>query len=183
MKKLFLFLAAGTFLLTSCSDNSSDNVNDDSNNNTDTAFESEILVNGQAFIPTPNTETLQTIMTDLTEGADNGVDNVRTFSMSNVAAHESIQLIVVYPAAQGSIDGTYSFSTEDIGVTGPYAQGNYIENSAFTFFNGGTVTVQDLGDNKFKLQFNNATAGDMFSGTVTNTITGSCQGTFTIMQE
>ena len=82
----------------------------------------------------------------------------------------------------GVINGTYPiYSTGFMGVfPDNYVQGDY--NSPSIYFGdaevAGTITITDLGNKKFKLQFNNAvfTAND--NSGMTRTITGFCQPTF-----
>ncbi|RZK11160.1 MAG: hypothetical protein EOO46_07755 [Flavobacterium sp.] len=151
-----------------------------SNTNPETNFESTISISGVAFIPGGSSDVFGSpLVTSLTEGTNNGLTNVRTFhmiqtgAMGDIAAVKSLNINLLYPINQTSINGTYGFEYNENNPTAdPYILGSYMQGMNMEAYAEGTITVTDLGNNKFKLVFNNV---------VTNggkTITGSIEGTF-----
>lgn len=179
MKKLFLCLTA-IAMFTSCS-------SDDSGSTTSptTSFESNILIDGAAFVPgSPNNLLGNPLGTAFTEGINNGQSNVRIFqmvktgAMGDIQAVQSLNLSLIYPAAQTSINGTYGFDyNEDNPMATPYIQGSYMKGMNMEPYTDGTITVTDLGNNKFKLVFNNVATNQGSS------IAGSIEGTFEVDSE
>lgn len=165
MKKLFLALTAVTLMFTSCS-------SDDSDSN---VAGSNISISGVAFnasgavAPFFNASTLFQ--------AD-GDTNTRLFQLTSFSSTanstEQLAVTINYPASQTSINGTYPVdSFEDVSADGGYTIGQETY-----FFEEGTVTVTDLGNNKFKLQFNNVTAVEFDEVLPNKTITGAYEGVF-----
>lgn len=184
MKKLFLVAIAATALLfTGCSgDDSSEPVTE--NPIDETSFTSSILIQGQGFSPSESSAMTPTVMTHFQAGAENGMSNVRTFHLmkigTNVNSMEAIQLTILYPLEQSSVNGTYSFNFDDVEEN--FAQGMYMKGTSGYVFNTGTIAVTDMGNNKFKLVLSNVVCALMADETNTKTITGSFEGTFTNMQ-
>ena len=183
MRKIFLALTAMTLMLTGCSgsdDSSSVNNNNNNNNNNNPTFESTILIDGEGFSPSNHEHA---VTTSVHEGADG--QTMRVFSLvkqtSNIQTIEMMQVSIIYPTTQSNVNGTYTFdffsAEEDI-----FAQGMYSKGQVNFWFENGTVTVTDLGDDKFKLQFNNAIMKD-FDEVETKTVTGYFEGTFELHEQ
>ncbi|MDI1255706.1 MAG: hypothetical protein PSV16_06360 [Flavobacterium sp.] len=175
MKKLFLGMAALVLLFSSCSG---------SDDGGSASVTSHIMINGTLFTPDANTGMLQNIVTSFQAGSNSGAANTRVFALNNqgtsLSDSKSIEVIVTYPFSQASIDGTYLLDGGLSGNVNNYAGGSIFDSGAFLSFASGTVTVTDLGNNKFKLEFNNAVAENFLDETVTSTVTGYFQGTFVV---
>lgn len=176
MKKIFLCLTA-IAMFSSCS-------SDDSGEAT-ASFVSTIAIDGVAFIPaTPNNPIASPIATSFEAGVNNGESNLRTFHMlktgevGDINGMESIQLSVIYPATQTSVDGTYDFDFNMEEFSDPYIQGLYMRGMGMETFQDGTITVTDLGNNKFKIVFNNVVTAENQTS-----ITGNIEGTFEFQSE
>lgn len=173
-------IAASALLFTGCSgDDSSDPVTDPIE---EVSFTSSILIQGQAFAPSENSMA-PSVMTHFQAGVENGMNNVRTFHLiktgTNINSTEAIQLTILYPFGQNSVNGTYSFNFDDVEEN--FAQGMYVTGTSGYVFNTGTITVTDMGENKFKLVLNNVVSALMTDESNTKTVTGSFEGTFTDM--
>lgn len=176
MKKITLVLSVLILIISSCS--SDDNGSNSSNGS---SFVSKILVDSKSFTPLENTDDDNNIVTSYDAGINNGEANSRTFHLfkltSNLATSESIQISVIYPVSQTNINGTYSLKISDIDVN-RMIQGSYTLGFNSYLFDDGSLTVVDLGNNKFKLTFNNVSAIDRFDMITQKTITGYCEGEF-----
>jgi len=144
------------------------------------SFVSTISIDGVAFIPaTPNNPVASPIATSFEAGVNNGESNLRIFHMlktgtiGDINGMESIQLSVFYPTTQTSVNGTYDFDFNMEEISDPYIQGSYTQGMSMETFQDGTITVTDLGNNKFKIVFNNVVTTQSQMG-----ITGSIEGTF-----
>ena len=151
-----------------------------SDTNPETSFESTISIDGVAFVPGGSSNVFGSPLgTSLTEGINNGESNVRIFqmvqtgAMGDIEAMKSLNINLIYPANQTNINGTYGFEYNENDPMGdPYIQGSYMQGMNMEPYTEGTITVTDLGNNNFKLVFNNvATSGG-------KTITGNIEGTF-----
>ena len=176
MKKLFLGMAAVTMLFTSCSGSDDDGAS--------ASLDSHIMIDGTLFTPDANTGMMENVMTSFQAGTNNGAANTRIFGLNNqgtsLSDSKSIEVTVTYPASQASINGTYLLDGGASGNVNNYAGGSIFDSGAFLSFESGTVTVTDLGNNKFKLEFNNAVAANFLDDTITSTVTGYFQGTFVV---
>lgn len=171
MKKLFFAFAAMSLLLTGCSSDDSDS--DPNSEPTNIMIDNVPFNQSGAVAPFFNAYTMYQADSE---------SKVRTFQLASlgtgVSSSEQLTLSVTYPASQTSIDGTYPVdSFEDVS-----ADGGYMKGEEAYFFEEGTVTVTDLGNNKYKLQFNNVIAVEFDEVLPNKTITGSYQGTFSSMQ-
>ncbi|HEX8562118.1 MAG TPA: hypothetical protein VF676_03965 [Flavobacterium sp.] len=177
MKKFIFGIAALVLFSTGCSDDEG---------SASTGFDSNILVNGIEFTPSANNDVTQNVVTSLTEGVNNGEANVRTFHLNktttDLSTMEALQFSLIYPVAQSSIDGTYNLDSEGTIDPNLMAQGMYMLGGTFYSFTGGTITFDDLGGNKFRIEFNSVVATDIFTSG-TKTITGHFEGTFAVTQE
>lgn len=175
MKKLILGLTA-LLVFSACS-------TDDGGSTP--GFESHIQVDGQTFTPSANSAMLDNVVTTFTEGVNNGEARVRTFHMikstANVATMEAIQVSVIYPVTQASVTGTYEFNYDTIDPN-LMAQGMYMIGTSGYTFGAGSMTVTDLGDNKFKLEFDSVIATNIMNQEQ-RTVTGYIEGTFAVEQE
>lgn len=174
MKKLFLCLAA-VVMLSSCS-------SDDAGSTTNVGFESSILINGVGFIPgTPNPDLVPPANTAFDTNVNNGLSNFRIFqlvstpSLGDLQGTKALQVSIMYPITQASVNGTYDFALSEPELAGPYVQGTYVQGMSMDLFKQGTLTVTDLGNNKFKLVFNNVVTNE-----TQTTIAGSFEGTFVV---
>ena len=179
MKKLFLCLTAIVMFSACSSDDSGSTTNP---TNPETSIESTISIDGVAFVPgSPNNLMGNPLVTNLTEGINNGQSNIRIFqmvqaeAMNDIGAIKSLNINLTYPANQANINGTYGFEyNEDDPMADPYILGSYMQGMNMQPYTEGTITVTDLGNNKFKLVFNNVVASQGSS------ITGSVEGTFDV---
>ncbi len=176
MKKIIFGLATLMLLFAGCS-------GDDSGGSS-SSFVSTILVNGNTFTPGNNSGDNEYVITTYEAGVNSGAANARTFHLqtasTNIATLEGIAVSIIYPVAQTSVNGTYSFDIDGPGVDpNNIAQGTYIQGTNGYTFKNGSVTIEDLGNNKFKLTFNTVGADDYpYEGPVAKTITGYAEGTF-----
>jgi hypothetical protein len=169
MKKLFFAFTALTLLLTGCSSDDSDSNSEGTN----------ILIDNVAFNASGAVYPFFNANTVYQEDSQSKVRLFQLASFSgNTNSTEQLSVSISYPVAQTSINGTYPVdSFEDTSADGGYSIGD----EAY-FFEGGTVTVTDLGNNKYKLQFNNVIAVEFDEVLPNKTITGSYEGIFTSMQ-
>ena len=58
------------------------------------------------------------------------------------------------------------------------AQGSYTVGFNSYSFDDGSLSIVDLGNNKFKLTFNNVNGTNLFDDSLQKTITGYCEGVF-----
>lgn len=157
----------------------------DDSGSTTASFVSSILIDGVAFVPgTPNNPVASPIATYFEAGVNNGESNIRVFSMlktgavGDIQAMESIQLNVFYPVTQTSVSGTYDFDFNFEEASDPYIQGFYSKGMDMESFENGTITIVDLGGNKFKIVFNGVVTRQNQVG-----ITGSLEGTFELQAQ
>lgn len=166
MKKLFFAFTLVALSLTGCSSDDSDSNPEDTN----------IFIDGVAFNSSGAVFPFFSTNTTFQENSDS---KTRLFQMistnSDFSAMEQLSLSINYPTAQSSINGTYPIGS----IEDPSADGGYSNGDATYFMEEGTVTVTDLGNSKFKLQFNNVIAVDFDEVLPNKTITGSYEGTFT----
>ena len=142
-------------------------------------FDSQITVDGTLFIPNQNTINESFITTGMTTGTSNEriFKLIKNNGMDDIGA---LKIEVTYPLDQSSVSGLYTFdssqSTEERHVIGYYEEfsGNYP-------FRDGTITITDLGNNTYKLEFN--TVGILNAGfeNYLRTVTGYFTGTFKVL--
>ena len=178
MKKIVLILPVLFFIVSSCSSDDSS-----SNSSNDNLFVSKILVDNKSFVPSENTDEDINVSTSFESGVNNGQANLRTFHLfnltPNLSTSESLQLSIIYPISQSSINGTYSLKISDIEVN-TAAQGSYTLGFNSFSFDGGSLSIVDLGNNKFKLTFNTTKATNGFDSSAQKTITGYCEVSFIV---
>lgn len=165
MKKLFFAAAAMALLLTGCSSD-----DDDSNSEATNIMIDNVPFNQSgAVAPFFNAQTMYQ------ESGDTKVRMFQLTSFSNDSnSTEQLSVTIDYPSSQTSINGTYPVdSFEDASANGGYTIGQDVY-----FLEEGSVTVTDLGSNKYKLQFNNVIAVEFDEVLPNKTITGSYEGIF-----
>lgn len=169
MKKLFFAFTAMTLLLTSCS----------SDDNESTPEATNIMIDN---VPFNQSGAVAPFFSAYTMYQADSESKVRTFQLassgSTIASTEQITLSVTYPVSQTSINGTYPVDSFEV----VSADGGYMKGEDGYFFEEGTVTVTDLGSNKYKLKFNNVIAVDESETLPNKTFTGSYEGIFSTMQ-
>ena len=149
---------------------------DDENRFVENDYVSDIKIDGEAFIPSPRTAS-KSYVTTWAYGNE-GEMKTRIFSLvkynDKQELHESIEIVVTYDGPDAS--GTYNLP-EDWFVESdlPGYDGAFIKGFEYDAFIGGTITVTELGNNKFRIHFN-----DVQAGIPSKTINGSFEGTFTI---
>jgi hypothetical protein len=178
MKKLF-FAATAMVLFTACSSDS------DGGSSTSTTFaESHIMIDGVLFRPTandPDPNTIDFIETKFTANYGGSDNDQRFFGLTHYdfgdTPTEDILLGIMIPGGQ-TPNGTYNLVNDNF-PDANQADGSYIIDMDSYRFISGSVTVTDLGSNKYKLVFNNAVVKDA-DGPTTKTITGYFEGTFDV---
>ena len=169
MKKLFFAVFTMAAMFTGCS-------SDDSDSN---GAATNVMINGVAF---NQSGAVAPFFSASTVYQEDGETKVRLFQLTsfsgNLNSTEQLSLSITYPSTQTSINGTYPVdSFEDTSADGGYS----ISEESY-FFEEGTVTVTDLGNNKYKLQFNNVIAVEYDEVLPNKTITGAYEGIFSSMQ-
>ena len=165
MKKLLLFVFAITAMV-SCSSDSGEN-----------QIDSQLKIDNVGFSPDQDADgvhyrnTYKVVQDDTT---------VQIFTLEKgqpVNGNWQIfQVQISYPTAQGA-NGTYNFDVMNSGQALGFFQ--IPSNSGFTIDHG-SVTVKDLGQDNYKLTFNNVTATH-YLGTLPNkSVTGYFKGHFTV---
>ncbi len=168
----------------SCSGNSS---TDDSNSNTSVTVISNIFVGGNAFTFGGNStaDNSNTVTSSVT--ANGAVAQTKTFSLrhpnTGTSVLEAMNVSITRPSSQSSITGTYYISAADGATTNNNVSG-YYQKSGFLgfYFKSGSVSVTDIGNNNYKLIFNNIVSSDdpFDSGGNVKPITGTYQGNFVV---
>lgn len=162
MKKLLFSIVFLSLFITNCSsDGDSQNI------------DSEIIANGIEFVPT---KLKVSNGVALVEG-EAALDFSLTKGSSGSSNYEALTFKINYPLTSSSApNGTYEFG---IGETGTmlFAQGSYIKGSTTYILAGYPVKVTSLGNDKFKLEFQNIQAVNPsdFSQII---ISGYCEGKF-----
>lgn len=174
MKKILFLLTFVSILLSSCSSNDS---------SSSIATESKIKIDGVDFVPGTNVNPINYVITSFEANIVNGTANSRFFGFQNdsdvISDLKSLQIEVVYPVAQTSINGTYSLT--DLSNFTNYAQGAYSIGLSQYQFTSGSVIISDLGNNKYKVEFiNNAVLTNFDDSSDTKTITGYYKGEFAV---
>ncbi|MFC6095962.1 hypothetical protein ACFPVY_04840 [Flavobacterium qiangtangense] len=168
MKKLFYAVAVMAFMFTGCSSD------DDSSN----AEATNIMIDNVPFNQSGAVAPFFSASTMFDSDDESKMRSFQLASFGNgTSAAEQIALYITYPASQASINGTYPVDSFD----DANADGGYMKGEDGYFFEEGTVTVTDLGNNKYKLQFNNVIAVDEAETLPNKTFTGSYEGVFTSM--
>lgn len=175
MKRILIVLFA--FILLGCSSsNSTDEISD--------VFDSQLVVNGEAFIPDRNDDgdefDSDGVLTSLTVDNGNGMQT-RHFTLLKYMGFQgytpSIRISITYPQTQSSVDGTYVFGQSGIA----YATGTCNRNEPYwATFNAGSVTVTSLDNNRFKLEFDSASGPVNVPVAINNTVEGYFDGTFKV---
>ncbi len=141
-------------------------------------LDSHLKVDDAPFVPTKYTDENPTWnITTTFQGEDNFDPGyvIRTFSL--VSRHDEqmytdeIFLEIKYSSSQGKINGTYDIAGNE------EVDAYYRSSTAFFHFISGSVTVADLGHNRYSLKFNDVLALDNYDG-ATKTVSGNFKGTF-----
>lgn len=128
-------------------------------------FESTISIDGVAFIPKEITA----------YPSNSSVEKSTVFVLQkNIDTPMDLDEMVFrvnYPLSQSNASGTYL-------MTGLQGTGNYTKaENSFGFYNG-SVTIEDLGNNKFNITFNNVKGTPGNSSTQVITVSGNINGKF-----
>ena len=137
-----------------------------------------LFVNGEDFELGTNNEPNEIYNTVLVSGGGGYI--VRTFTIAkDVSSTDDVDAIevTIFQESNGDLDGTYQFRAgETVPETGEFATGAYYataEQESFGTQNiSGSVTVTDLGNLNYKLQFNNVVMGSDEGSVGSKTITG-----------
>ena len=169
MNRIIVILA--TFFLVSCTSDEKGNEQVIDNNI------SNINVNFQSFKPA---NTADHLYTTLTTGINNGQANERSFVLRQVdnglnSGNASMDIRIVYPTSQSSVNGTYTFSTSNQ-PSNSVAVGQFGTDSYLYDFKSGSVIITELGSNKYKIEFQNTKIGPF--GTLEIPVTGYFDGIF-----
>ncbi len=159
---LFLFTIVIT-MLASCS----------SDTNVNQTIDSNIIANGMTFVP--NSVNVSNGIASI-EGESALIFSLLKGTIGN-SNYENISFKINYPLTLSSApSGTYEFG---IGETGTmlFAQGSYVKGSISYSLAGYSVKVTALGNDKFKLEFQNIEAVNISNGSVI-IISGYCEGKF-----
>lgn len=168
MKKIVVLLIIFSVLI-SCSA-------DEGNRFVENDYVSDIKIDGKTFLPSPRTAS-KSYVTTWAYGGE-GELKTRIFSLvkhnDKDELRESLDILVVYDGATAT--GTYSLP-EDWFMESPVPgyDGAFSKGFEYNAFTGGTITVTEMGGNKFRIRFNNVQTGSTFS----KLINGSFEGTFT----
>jgi hypothetical protein len=173
MKKILILVSILSLFITSCSSDDSSSSNN---------AESNIMIDGVRFIPGTNDENFDYVFTSFEAGVLNGQANSRIFGFSNntdiISDLESLQIDVVYPSTETSVTGSYS--SANLTIQDMYAQLSYIKGFTQYYFTSGLIVVTDLGNNKFKIEFDNVTLSNFDDANDTKTLSGYYKGTFAL---
>lgn len=154
MKRIIVaFIALSTILIGCSSDSDSK------------SFESTIKIDGVSFQPKKITA----------YPSDTSVEKSMVFVLEkNTNTPMDLDEMVFrvnYPLSQADASGTYL-------MTGMQGTGNYAKaNNNYLFYNG-SVIVEDLGNNKFNISFQNVKGSEGNGSTTVITVTGSINGKF-----
>jgi len=129
------------------------------------SFESTIKIDGVSFQPKKITA----------YPSDTSVEKSMVFVLEkNTNTPTDLDEMVFrvnYPLSQADASGTYL-------MTGMQGTGNYAKaNNNYLFYNG-SVIVEDLGNNKFNISFQNVKGSEGNGSTTVITVTGSINGKF-----
>ncbi|HEU0135693.1 MAG TPA: hypothetical protein VFQ50_00230 [Flavobacterium sp.] len=172
MKKILLCLLISAATL-ACSE--------EGGNGTPSLVESHIFIDGERFEPSPPQNSISYVTTSYEAGVVDGTANRRTFhlmrSTGTTASDKSMSIVFTYPTA-GDLDGTYDFAPADFDPTNE-VQAVYSEGNDSYGFSEGTITVADLGNNKYRLSFTGAKILNFSGGNEEIPVTGYFEGIFT----
>lgn len=146
-------------------------------------FNSTLKVNGANFVPD---EEMNMPNNKVTYYQETGGVNSRSFNLMRTNANGSVELLnlgIVYPADQGSINGTYPVEAPGVLGNNFHVTGLYLNSEAGFNFKTGSVTIHDLGHNRFKIAFNNVVSRDYNNNFTPKTITGSANGIYTLGED
>jgi len=168
MKKIIFAIAVVASMFTSCS-------SDDNDSNVEAT---NIMIDNVPFNQSGAVAPFFSANTMFDSDDDSKMRSFQLASFGNgTSPAEQITLFITYPASQASVNGTYPVDSFDDAS----ADGGYMRGEDGYFFEEGSVTVTDLGNNKYKLQFNNVIAVDEAETLPNKTFTGSYEGVFTSM--
>lgn len=141
---------------------------DDSLPENNKIINSTIMVDGVAFVPTE---------LKVMNGTPNfSEEESLVFTLKNTSQNEQIIVKIDYPNSSTAPDGIYNFGIGEIG-TMLFAQGSYGKGSNYYSLAGYTVQVTSLGNDKYKIEFQNVQAVNINSGLIV-VISGYCEGDF-----
>ncbi|TDP57977.1 hypothetical protein [Flavobacterium dankookense] len=150
---LFAFIALSTILIGCSSDSDSK------------SFESTIKIDGVSFLPKEITAY------PLNSSFEKSLIFVLKKNLDTPMDLDEMVFRINYPLTQADASGTYL-------MTGMQGTGNYTKaNNSYLFFNG-NIVVEDLGNNKFNISFQNVKGSEGNGSTTVITVTGSISGKF-----
>lgn len=161
MKKVILIFLSIAFLVGCSSENESQNI------------DSEIIANGLEFLPTK----LKVSNSVVSIEGESALDFSLSKGTAGSSNYEAITFKINYPLTSSSApNGTYEFGIGEVG-TMLFAQGSYVKGTTAYSLAGYSVKVTALGNDKFKLEFQNIEAVNPidFSQII---ISGYCEGKF-----
>ena len=155
MKKIISSILLLGTIMTGCSSDGGDS----------TAFTSSIDIDGEQFIPS-----------EITAYPDNqSFENATVFvlgSNSSSPQNQHIMVVkVIYPLSQEDASGTYL-------INGIQGTGNYTRFTDSYLLYNGSVTVEDLGNNRYTLTFNSVKGNQGNGSTEVITVSGTISGKF-----
>lgn len=128
-------------------------------------FSSTILIDDVAFIPKQITA----------YSNDSSIEKSKVFvlqkSVNSSTNIDEMVFRINYPLTQTSVSGTYL-------MTGVQGTGTYAKATKNYGFYNGSVTIEDLGNNRFQVVFNNVKGTEGNGATEIITISGSIEGKF-----
>ena len=165
MKKLIplLFILLGLVSCTSDDDNA--NIN----------FDSTLAIDDVAFLSGNSTPAAYVY----DNGSPDQVYRKMTFAIEKKAGNSNdvITFSIYNPGTQSGFSGTYSLGIVEMGDR--YANGTYVGGGKYYAITGASITVTDLGNARYRIQFNDCMALDTNTSLVRQ-LTGSFEGVFVV---
>lgn len=133
-----------------------------------TILNSTIKIDGVAFVPTE---------INVVNGTPSSPEEESlVFTLKNTSQNEQIIVKIDYPNSATTPNGIYNFGIGQIG-TMLFAQGSYVKGSSYHSLSGYTVQVTLLGNDKYKIDFQNVEAVNINTSSI-KIIIGYCEGDF-----
>ena len=170
MKK-FLLLLITFSILVSCG-------KDEENRFVENDYVSDIKIDGETFIPSPRTASKSYVTTwayDITDGAKTRMFHLVQHN-DKEELRQYLEIVVTYQGHNAT--GTHALPEDwfiDNEGNTPGYNGAYIRGFEYDGFSDGTITVNEMGNNKFRIRFNDVKTNSVPS----KAINGSFEGTFT----
>lgn len=140
-------------------------LNCSSDSDKSSSFTSTILIDGVAFVPKQITA----------YSNDSSVEKSKVFvlqkSVNSSTIIDEMVFRVNYPLTQTSVSGTYL-------MTGMQGTGTYAKATKNYGFYNGSITIEDLGNNRFQVFFNTVKGTEGNGAAEIITISGSIKGKF-----